>query len=65
MADPTSSKLDPVRAALEEAKSRPMPPPEERERLMAMAREAMKYPRMSLEDFEAMVAERRAADAAE
>jgi hypothetical protein len=55
---------DPVRRALEEAKSRPLPPPEERERLMAMAREAMKSPRMSTEEFLAMIAERRA-DAAE
>jgi hypothetical protein len=55
---------DPVRAALEEAKQRPLPSPEERERLMAMARAAMKTPKMSTEEFLAMIAERRV-DAAE
>jgi hypothetical protein len=54
---------DPVRAALEEAKRRPLPPPEERERLMAMARAAMKTPEMSTEELLAMIAERHVAAA--
>jgi hypothetical protein len=41
---------DPVRAALEEAKSRPLPPSEERERILALVRERMKGPRLSTEE---------------
>jgi hypothetical protein len=59
MAEPN----DPVRAALEEAKQRPLPPPEEREQLMEMARAAMKTPKMSTEEFLATLAEQRVAAA--
>jgi hypothetical protein len=52
---------DPVRAALEEAKRRPLPPEEERARLMALAEEAMKAPRMNTEEFLAKLAALRPA----
>lgn len=55
-------KPDPVRAALEEAKRRPLPAPEERARLMALAAEAGKGT-MTLEEFQAKLAARRPAAA--
>jgi hypothetical protein len=42
---------DPVRRALEEAKSRPLPPPEERARLMAIARDRMSGPFLTTDEF--------------
>jgi hypothetical protein len=44
-------EADPVRRALEEAKSRPLPPPEEQARLMGLAREAIEGPFLPTEDF--------------
>ncbi len=55
---------DPVRAALEEGKRRPLPPPDERERILAVVRERASGPWMTTEELLAMVAARRA-DAAE
>jgi hypothetical protein len=52
---------DPVRAALEEAKHRPLPPEDERQRLLALAEEAMKAPRRSTEEFLAKLAALRPA----
>jgi hypothetical protein len=46
---------DPVRAALEVAKGRPLPPPEERAQLLALAAETG----MTLEEFQAKLAARR------
>jgi hypothetical protein len=57
------TKPDPVRAALEEGKRRPLPPPEERERILAVVRERANGPWMTTEEHLAMVAARRAAAA--
>ncbi len=54
---------DPVRAALEAAKRRPLPPPDERERILAMVAQAAKGPWMTTEDFMAMVVGQRPAAA--
>ena len=56
-------RADPVRAALEEGKRRPLPPPEERERILAVVRERANGPWMTTEEHLAMVATRRAAAA--
>jgi hypothetical protein len=61
MSDAPRPIPDPVRAALEEARNRPLPPPEEVERLMPMLEEAMKGPFMSSEEFLAEVAAMRPA----
>jgi hypothetical protein len=45
------SDPDPVRAALEEAVRRPLPPPEERERIMGLVRARMKGPFLTTEEF--------------
>jgi hypothetical protein len=45
---------DPVRAAIEEARRRPLPPPEERARFQALAAEALADPRPCLTTDEIM-----------
>ena len=59
---PAPSVLERRRAAMEEAKRRPLPSPEERARLMALVAETGKGT-MTAEDFQAKLAARRPAAA--